>query len=48
MHRDLETLEQRVQRAVKEDVAIAAYDPLWPELFRQERASFILGLVTSE
>jgi hypothetical protein len=30
----METLEQRIRRAVQEDVAIVPYDPRWPELFR--------------
>ncbi len=33
----METLEQRIQRIVREDVAIAPYDPQWPKLFRQEK-----------
>jgi GrpB-like predicted nucleotidyltransferase (UPF0157 family) len=33
----VETLEQRIQRVSREDVAIVPYDPRWPELFRQER-----------
>jgi GrpB-like predicted nucleotidyltransferase (UPF0157 family) len=33
----METLEQRIQRIVREDVAIVPYDPRWPELFRLER-----------
>jgi GrpB-like predicted nucleotidyltransferase (UPF0157 family) len=32
-----ETLEQRIQRVVREEVAIATYDPTWPEAFRQEK-----------
>jgi len=32
-----ETLEQRVQRVLKEEVAIAPYDPRWPEFFRVEK-----------
>jgi GrpB-like predicted nucleotidyltransferase (UPF0157 family) len=32
----METPEQRVQRVVREEVAIVPYDPYWPELFRQE------------
>ena len=32
-----ETLEQRVQHVLKEDVAIVPYDSCWPELFRQEK-----------
>lgn len=30
-------LQARIKRLVAEDVAIAPYDPCWPELFRQER-----------
>jgi GrpB-like predicted nucleotidyltransferase (UPF0157 family) len=33
----METLEQRIQRVVHEEVAIAPYDAAWPELFRQEK-----------
>ena len=29
-------LQERVQRALREDVTIAPYDAVWPELFRQE------------
>lgn len=34
----MNTLEERVERAVREDVTLAAYDPHWPELFRREAA----------
>jgi GrpB-like predicted nucleotidyltransferase (UPF0157 family) len=33
----LESLEQRIQRVVREDVALVPYDPRWPALFREER-----------
>lgn len=33
----METHEQRVQRVVREKVAITPYDPAWPDLFRQEK-----------
>jgi GrpB-like predicted nucleotidyltransferase (UPF0157 family) len=33
----METLEQHIRRVVQEDVAIAPYDPRWPELFLQEK-----------
>jgi len=33
----METLEQRFQRLVQEDVEIVPYDPRWPEQFRQEK-----------
>lgn len=34
--RKMKPLEERVQRAVSEDVAIVDYDPRWPEIFSQE------------
>ena len=36
--RQMTTLEERVQRAVSEDVAIMPYDPRWPALFQREAA----------
>ena len=36
-----ETLEEKIARVVKEDVAITAYDPRWPEIFEQERAHLV-------
>lgn len=33
----MESLEQRIQRVVREDVALAPHDPRWAELFRRER-----------
>lgn len=37
MRSEKETLEQRIQRVVREEIAIATYDPAWPEAFRQEK-----------
>jgi len=37
MRSDGETLEQRIQRLVREEVAIVPYNPAWPALFRQEK-----------
>lgn len=37
MHGNRETLEQKIQRLVREDVAIIPYDPQWPEMFAQEQ-----------
>ncbi len=34
----MDTLEERIRRAVREDVALADYDPSWPERFRREAA----------
>jgi GrpB-like predicted nucleotidyltransferase (UPF0157 family) len=33
----METLEQRIQRVVQEEVAIVPYDCRWPEAFRREK-----------
>lgn len=33
----METLEEKVARVVKEEVAIAPYDSRWPDMFEQER-----------
>ncbi len=32
-----ETLEQRIQRVVREEISIVPYDSNWPALFRQEK-----------
>src|SRR5262249_53552404 len=37
MRSEKETLEERIQRVVREEVAIAPYDAAWPEAFRQEK-----------
>ena len=45
----MNTLDERVQRAVREDVAIVRYDSRWPGLFRREaehlRSCLPAGLV---
>ena len=33
----METLEGRIRRVTREDVALVPYDPRWPELFRREK-----------
>ncbi len=33
----MESLKDRVQRVVQENVEIVSYNPLWPEMFRQEK-----------
>ncbi len=33
----METLEEKIARVVKEEVAVVPYDPVWPEMFEQER-----------
>jgi GrpB-like predicted nucleotidyltransferase (UPF0157 family) len=42
----MEPLEQRIRRAVQEDVAIVPYDPRWPELFRREKEHLLACLPT--
>jgi GrpB-like predicted nucleotidyltransferase (UPF0157 family) len=37
----METLEQRIQRIVQEEIAIVPYDPCWPDVFRQEKAHLL-------
>lgn len=37
MKERMETLEDKIARVVKEDVAVVPYDPRWPEMFEQER-----------
>ena len=37
----METLEEKIARVVKEEVAIVPYDPRWPEMFEQERLHLI-------
>jgi GrpB-like predicted nucleotidyltransferase (UPF0157 family) len=37
MPSDMERLQERIRRAVQEDVAIVPYDPHWPEMFRREK-----------
>ena len=34
----MESIEQRVQRVLKEEVSIVPYDPDWPKRFREEEA----------
>ncbi len=42
----METLEERVQRVVREQVSIVPYDPQWPSLFVQEKEHLISCLPT--
>ncbi|MCH9647564.1 MAG: GrpB family protein [Deltaproteobacteria bacterium] len=37
----METLEQRIQRAIQEEVTIVPYDPAWPEAFRREKQHLV-------
>jgi GrpB-like predicted nucleotidyltransferase (UPF0157 family) len=40
----MESLEQRIRRVTSEEVAVVAYDPRWPELFRRERVHLLACL----
>ena len=40
----METLEQKVARVVKEDVAVVPYDPRWPERFAEEKRHLLACL----
>lgn len=33
----METIEEKVARVVREDVAVVEYDPRWPEMFERQR-----------
>jgi GrpB-like predicted nucleotidyltransferase (UPF0157 family) len=43
----VETLEQRIERLVREDVALVPYDPSWPESFRREK-EHLLGCLPAD
>jgi GrpB-like predicted nucleotidyltransferase (UPF0157 family) len=40
----METLEQRIQRVVQEEVSIVPYDPRWSEMFRCEKDHLLFCL----
>jgi GrpB-like predicted nucleotidyltransferase (UPF0157 family) len=40
----METLKQRVARAVCEEIRIVPYDPRWPEFFREEKEHLLAQL----
>ncbi len=40
----LETLDEKIARVLKERIAIAEYDPNWPERFRREREHLLACL----
>lgn len=37
----METVEQRVQRLIAEDVSIERYDPRWPTMFQREKSHLL-------
>ncbi len=39
-----ETLEEKIQRVLRDDVAITPYDPAWPESFAREKAHLLACL----
>ena len=40
----MDTLDERIRRAVREDVAVVPYDPAWPGMFLQEKAHLLSSL----
>lgn len=42
----METLEEKIARVVKEEVAVVAYNPRWPDLFEKERRHLLSCLPT--
>jgi len=42
----METLEERIRRAVREDVEVVPYDPSWPRMFLEEREHLLSCLPT--
>jgi len=42
----METLEEKIARVVKEEVAVVPYDPIWPKVFEQERLHLLSCLPT--
>ncbi len=42
----METLEERIQRVLQDDIAIVPYDPAWPQRFREEKAHLLSCLPT--
>jgi GrpB-like predicted nucleotidyltransferase (UPF0157 family) len=42
----METLDERIRRVTREDVALVPYDPRWPELFRLEKEHLLSCLPT--
>lgn len=43
-HERMETLEEKIARVVKEDVAVVPYDSCWPAMFEQERLHLLACL----
>lgn len=44
MKKRMETLEEKIARVVKEDVAVVSYDPRWPGMYEQERLHLLFCL----
>jgi GrpB-like predicted nucleotidyltransferase (UPF0157 family) len=42
----MESLEERIRRVVREEVAVVPYDPRWPETFRREKEQLLSCLPT--
>ena len=37
----METLKERIQKVIQEDIAIVSYDPAWQQMFEQEKAHLL-------
>jgi GrpB-like predicted nucleotidyltransferase (UPF0157 family) len=42
----METLEEKIDRVLKEEVGVVPYDPRWPEIFEQERVHLLSCIPT--
>src|SRR5688500_6272089 len=42
----METPEQRIDRVLRDEISISAYDPAWPEVFRREKEHLEMCLPT--
>ena len=40
----MDTLESRIQKAVREKVVVVPYDPRWPQVFRKEKEHLLGSL----
>lgn len=42
----METLEEKIERVLKEEVGVVPYNPRWPEIFEQERVHLLSCIPT--
>jgi len=41
---DMETLEQKIKRVMKEEISIESYNPVWPRMFQDEKEHLLTCL----